>query len=340
MKTIIDHLPVSSHASITDALKTGCYQVYDAMTRTKAEDMRTLDLKSTADMDGELLQACVGFLTYDKVNFKTLVAKRKSEAKLRDVFSTRQHHNLALMDLRGIIAEADSLPWREDHLHFWQDMQVLYESLDGHDQAEIDGFFKLLCNSDLASLTKNHLMKVLAGEVDTRMFGDQAPYVASKYLESLIRVDAAEGLFSMEAGDLRHADSPAHYFDHDLFDPWDGFPRSAKMSLKINQFVEIGKFKTHNPGLRFSTFEAALNAAMNQTVGTEQQRQIKIHFMGEMLVCAQLKHKSINLLSVYVPPEKGLILTKNMLLDMVQEAEKAKGFNGAMDELLMSELGL
>lgn len=337
MKTIIDHLPASSHASITDTLKTGCYRVYDAMARNEGVDVRTLDLKSTAHMDGALLQACVGFLTYDKVDFKALVAKRKSEARLRNVISTRLHHILALMDLRRIIAEPDSLPWREDHLHFWQDMQVLYESLDRHDQAEINGFFKLLCNTDFTSLTKDHLIKVQAAEVDTRLFGDQAPYVSSKYLDALFRVDAAEGLFSMEAGDLCNVENPSIYFDHGTYEFWD---ESSSHSVKLNQFEDLNKFKTKNPGLRFSTFEAALNCAMTRKVGAGQQRDIKIHFMGEMIVSALLKHKSIHLISVYVPPTKGLNLTKDMLLETVQEAEKALGFNGAMDELLMSELGL
>jgi len=341
MKTIVNHLPVSTHAELTDALKTGCRKVYQAMCNSDGFDARTLDLKSTADMDKALLQACVSFLTFEKVNFKTLVAKRKSESKLPDLFSTRLHHNLALMDLRHVIAEQDSLPWREDHLHYWQDMHVLYESLDSHDRVEIDGFFKLLCNRELSDLTEGHLKKVMSGEVDTRMFADQAPYVASKYLDSLIRADAAEGLFSVDFGDAYRVDRSTSNFDD--------FSRYSHTSMDIpfgfsptprSQFKEIRQYDTKNPGLRFSTFEEALIKGMNKNIEAGCLRQINIYFMGSRMLTAQLGHNTFALTNVFIPEITGLPLSKTMVLDMVQDAEKVMGFTPAMGDFLMAELGM
>lgn len=341
MKTIVNHLPVSSHADLTDALKTGCRKVYQAMCNSDGFDARTLDLKSTADMDNALLQACVSFLTFEKVNFKALVAKRRSESKLPDLFSTRLHHNLALMDLRQVIAEQDSLPWREDHLHYWQDMHVLYESLDSHDRVEIDGFFKLLCNSELANLTEVHLKRVMSGEVDTRMFSDQAPYVASKYLDSLIRVDGAEGLFSVDFGDVYRADRSLRDFDdfscysHTSMD----IPFESSPTIR-SQFNKIRQYDTKNPGLRFSTFEEALVKGMSKGVEPGYLRQINIHCMGTTMLTAQLGHNTFALTNVFIPEITGLSLSKTKVLDMVQDTEKVMGFTPAMDDFLMAELGM
>jgi hypothetical protein len=314
-----------------------------------------MPLPGTHGMDSELLAMLVGFLTMNTVNYTSLVASHSpvshgfwSRLLGEQRTQAKTAHAQALMDLRRLLAEQDSLPWREDRVHYWQKLDRLYKGFDHLDQREIDHFFELLMGKSYAQLVAYSYVAV-DSTLNQSSLVDPL-YVTSPYVSELIREDCVLSLFSSVVGKLRHLHSAEKESDSS-YDDWnpdwygdrgvddsEGFDDANDLETPI--YPPLSAFSVMNQGMRHETLTAALAQAFSYSVSKHHTKRIHIRFMGESLLIGTLSPKSFSIDSFEVPANNGVTLCKTEVLEAMCAAVANAGLSTSLDDLLSMELGL
>ena len=368
MPTTIKKISLARHADLTDELKRGCRDTYNLNLYNHNRD-RGMALPGTHVMDGEILAASVGFLTMNTLNY---AAQVNSYSPVRHGFWGRllgdhraqeqEAHSRALMDLRRLLAEQDSLPWREDRVHFWQELDRMYQRFDKVDRQEMDDFFELLMGRTYPHLMMYHYVNIenaalLPGHIDL----EQPQYITSPFLTGSIREDCALSLFSLAAGPQKSEGSNAppntttsttsttSTTDYDDWDPdWYGDKSSADSSdgddglsdPETPLYPELHPFTIMNLGARLLSLEQALDLAFSFSLHNHYTKHIHIRFMGSTLLIGTRGPRSFSIDRLEALSDIGVNLSKTDILEAVKVAEAKAGFSTKMDDFLSMELGL
>lgn len=355
LSNTVSMIPLSCHAALTEELKRGCRDVYNLNLCNHSRDQR-MSLPGTHGMDSELLAMVVGFLTMNTVNFTSLVASHSPVnhgfwSRLMGEQRTQEKtaHAKALMDLRRLLAEQDSLPWREDRVHYWQKLDRLYKGFDHLDQREINHFFELLMGKSYAQLVAYSYVAVDSTINQSSLADPQ--YVTSPYVSDLIREDCVLSLFSSAVGQQKHQHSTEQESDSSHYDDWkpdwygdrgldesEGFDDAIELETPI--YPALSAFSVMNQGMRHATLTAALAKAFSYSVSKHPTKRIHIRFMGESLLIGTLSPKCFSIDSLEVPANNGVNLSKTEALETICVAAANAGLSTSLDDLLSTELGL
>lgn len=352
MPTTTKIIPLARHSDLTDELKRGCRDAYNLNLYNHSRD-ESMPLPGTHGMDSELLAMLVGFLTMNTVNYTSLVASHSPAnhgfwARLLGEQRAQEKtaHAQALMDLRRLLAEQDSLPWREDRVHFWQDLDRLYQGFDALDKQEMDHFFELLMGKTYSKFITYSYLKV--EQTLTHPTPAQHPYVTSPFLEGVIRQDCAMSLFSLACGAQEHIHSADQESNSNHYDDWNpdwygtAVDRGGDSPRKVETpiYPKLNPFSVMNQGMRHETLTSALDQAFSYSVRKDHTKRIHIRFMGESLLIGTLSPKSFSIDSFEVPANNGVTLCKTEALEAICAAVANAGLSTGLDDLLSMELGL
>jgi len=343
-------IPLDRHADITEDLKIACTEQYNRVRMAWGEDFRSLELASTLGMDKPFLQKIVSFLTVGKIDYDHLVASHKSPHD--DSFwkrllggaetITASTHAEAMMDLRRLIAERDSLPWLEDHVHFWQEFDAWTHDLDADEYRTVDNFFKLLGGKSYSSLTEEHRL-ALNSNCSSHAYEHAMgiSYVFCEDVDRSLREDCATARYAVDVSEFKQACMPGaqtHGYNRHRTQPFDVETIQAEFIRGHAQRLhpELKKNVSLQPGVRGKSLEEVLTQAFKKTAVHGRHKNIIVTLMGNAILSGYLTESGFTVKDV-VPT---FTMNKTSILNQVMKAEEQAGFDTRLDDFLSQEIGL
>jgi len=332
-------IPLYNHSPMTYALKIGCRDVYRRNRMTMGREERQLGMTCASQMDEEILKACVGFLSHEKLDYFSLVEKAAPK-KWYTTQTTSKTHDNALMALRFEIAKDQHIPYDEEKIHFWSDFALLYQHLDDTDRLQVDAFFELLMGKSFKALFDEHAIKSISAFVP--QVGH--PYQASEPLDTLVRSDVARHQFSVtissEALDQQiDICQDTHEFWDDIYD-FDHHNPGPRVSPPEYRHPKLEDFDFYNPGAPYAELRDCIMAAFDRQTQKGYKRHINIRFRNAEVLMGKLTHSGFTPEHIYPQQGLGLSLTRQNILDALNECQKASRIRVKFDDMFGADLGL
>ncbi|AXH59726.1 hypothetical protein [Pseudomonas amygdali] len=333
-------IPLYNHPEMTYALKIGCRDTYRNTRMNLGREVRAIDMRCSSEMDRELLQACVSFLSHEKFDYLEISDKMPARKWYAPKTTTTTHAD-ALMALRYDIAQSPHVPWKEECIHFWSDFNHLYQHLDVTDQLQVDAFFELLMGKSFKDFRQEHTIKSLTPFQPD----DGHPYQVCEHVDTLVRSDVARHQFSLVLSSQQLINKPV-ILEEDMQEYWDDMYdfdyHNPGPSIPVPDYKHrpLEDFSYDSPGKPFAELRECILAAFDRSPESGSNRSIVIRFRGLDLLRGVLTSNGFTPEDIYPQQKLGMSITRQQILDILNDCQRGSHIRVKFDDMLGIDLGL